>query len=85
MRGYLSSLLLGGVLCGCGGALTKETARQSSGRQQSSAPQVGDACEIEDPGGKAFDTCLPDQTGLHCCLVGPGYYGSCVDGPDVCL
>ncbi len=39
---------------------------------------------IEDPYGKAIDTCLPDQTGLHCCLVGPGYYGFC-SALDLCL
>ncbi len=87
MRHYLPGFLLAGFLCGCGGAVPKEPAQQSSSVQQESvvAPRVGDPCEIKDSGGKAIDTCLPDQTGLHCCLVGPSYYGFCIDGPDVCV
>jgi len=86
MRSHFTGLLLAGFLCSCGGAVTKEGAPQTTiQRESSSDPQVGDRCEIEDPGGKAIDTCLPDQTGLHCCLVGPSYYGFCIDGPDVCV
>ncbi len=85
MRKYLPGLLFAGFLCGCGG-VSKEPAPQTAvQREAAGAPQVGDPCEIEDPGGEVIDTCLPDQTGLHCCLVGPGYYGSCYDGSDICL
>jgi len=75
--------MLIGILCGCG--VTKEPRPEAATREEAACcPQKGDPCEIEDPYGKAFDTCLPDQTDLHCCLVGPGYYGFC-GSADVCL
>ena len=85
MRRYFSGLLFVGFLCACGG-IAKEPAQRTSSVQQQSiiVPVLGDQCEIEDPGGKSFDTCLPDQTGLHCCLAGPGYYGFCYEA-DFCV
>jgi hypothetical protein len=84
MRNYPWRLMLVGFLCGCSG-VTKEPVPEAVIQEEAACcPHEGDACEIEDPYGKAFDTCLPDQTGLHCCLVGPGYYGTC-HSSDVCL
>ncbi len=85
MRKYPWRLMLAGFLCSCGG-VTKEPVPETATQPEAAAscPQEGDACEIEDPYGKAMDTCLPDQTGLHCCLVGPGYYGFCRSS-DICL
>jgi hypothetical protein len=86
MRAYFSCLLLVIFLGGCGGTSVKPSAQQSPLQEGSCPlPQPGDPCEIEDPGGKSVDTCLPDQTGLHCCLVGPGYYGFCYSDPNVCV
>lgn len=87
MRRYLSGLLLAGFFCACGGAVKQGPPPSTPSVQRESiiVPEGGDPCEIEDPGGKSFDTCLPDQTGLHCCLLGPGYYGFCTDLDVPCV
>jgi len=84
MRKYPWCLMLAGFLCGCGGVTTESVRETAIQQEAAGGPHEGDACEIEDPYGKAIDTCLPDQTGLHCCLVGPGYYGFC-SALDLCL
>ena len=80
MNKYFSSLLLAAFVLGCGGASTAPAPRTTA-QHEANSPQPGDPCEVDD----GVDSCLPDQTGLTCCTVGPGYYGFCIAGPDICV
>ena len=80
MSKYFSSLLLAAFVFGCGGTSTAPAPRTTA-QHEANSPQPGDRCEVDD----SVDSCLPDHTGLTCCTVGPGYYGFCIEGPDICV
>src|SRR5258708_26476046 len=66
MRKYPWRLMLAGFLFSCGGVTKEPVPDTATQPEAAGCPQEGDACEIEDPYGKASDTCLPAKTGLHC-------------------